>query len=77
MRMSSFVRSRSVRPGAKVAVAVAVAGATLAGVDLLYDQTGELFVIEVNAVPGWRAFTRTTGIDVADQLVQWIEEHHG
>ena len=57
--------------------AVACTGATLAGVDLLYDQAGELFVIEVNAVPGWRAFTRTTGIDVADQFVRWIDEHHG
>ncbi len=56
--------------------AVVCTGATLAGVDLLYDESGELFVIEVNAVPGWRAFSRTTGIDVADQLVQWIEDRH-
>lgn len=52
-------------------------GATLAGVDLLYNEVGELFVIEVNAVPGWRAFSRTTGIDVAEQLIQWIEGRHG
>ena len=57
--------------------AVECTGAILAGVDLLYDQSGELFVIEVNAVPGWRAFSRTTGIDVADRFLQWIEEHHG
>lgn len=54
--------------------AVDCTGAIFAGVDLLYDSTGKLFVIEVNAVPGWRAFTRTTGIDVATELIQWIEE---
>jgi glutathione synthase/RimK-type ligase-like ATP-grasp enzyme len=26
-------------------------------------------VIEVNAVPGWKAFQRTTGIDVATELL--------
>ena len=56
--------------------AVECTGATFAGVDLLYNELGELFVIEVNAVPGWRAFARTTGIDVADQVIQWIEANH-
>ena len=51
-------------------------GASFAGVDLLYDERGQLFVIEVNAVPGWRAFARTTGIDVAEHVIKWIEEHH-
>lgn len=45
-------------------------GARIAGVDLLYDRSGELFVIEVNAVPGWRAFQHVTGIDVAAELLQ-------
>ncbi len=44
-------------------------GTRIAGVDLLYDRTGELFVIEVNAVPGWRAFQQVTGIDVAEALL--------
>jgi len=56
--------------------AVTCTGATLAGVDLLYNEAGDLFVIEVNAVPGWRAFSRTTGIDVAEQVMQWIEANH-
>jgi RimK family alpha-L-glutamate ligase len=55
--------------------AVDCTGAIFAGVDLLYDQNGELYVIEVNAVPGWRAFGRTTGIDVATELIRWLEEH--
>lgn len=54
--------------------AVDSTGAIFAGVDLLYDAAGQLYVIEVNAVPGWRAFARTTGIDVATELIQWIEE---
>ncbi len=56
--------------------AVVCTGATFAGVDLLYNEVGELFVIEVNAVPGWRAFARTTGIDVAQCVMQWIEGEH-
>ncbi|MFO1095849.1 MAG: RimK family alpha-L-glutamate ligase [Planctomycetaceae bacterium] len=44
-------------------------GARFAGVDLLYDRRGGCHVIEVNAVPGWKAFQRTTGIDVAGELL--------
>jgi ribosomal protein S6--L-glutamate ligase len=49
--------------------AASCVGARFAGVDLLYDRRGECYVIEVNAVPGWKAFQRTTGIDVADELL--------
>lgn len=49
--------------------AAAATGARFAGIDLLYCRSGELFVIEVNAVPGWRAFQKVTGIDVAGALL--------
>lgn len=49
--------------------AAACVEAMIAGVDLLYDRTGNCFVIEVNAVPGWQAFGRITGIDVARCLI--------
>ena len=49
-------------------------GAYIAGIDLLYDQSGNCFVIEVNAVPGWQAFTRTTGIDVARKFIESLTE---
>ena len=53
--------------------AAASTGAYIAGIDLLYDRQGNCYVIEVNAVPGWQAFTRTTGIDVAAHLVESLE----
>ena len=57
--------------------AAAATGARFAGVDLLYDCSGELYVIEVNAVPGWRAFQRVTGIDVADRVLTALENRPG
>lgn len=53
--------------------AAAAVGARLAGVDLLYDRSGELYVIEVNAVAGWQAFQKVTGIDVALRVLEAIE----
>jgi ribosomal protein S6--L-glutamate ligase len=56
--------------------AVAAAQATearFAGVDLLYGRDGTCYVIEVNAVPGWQAFRRVTGIDVAAEVIARLE----
>ena len=53
--------------------AAAVTGCVFAGVDLMYDDTGQVFVIEVNAVPGWRAIEKTCRIDVPGRLLQWLE----
>lgn len=52
--------------------ATAATGAVFAGVDILYDRDGRGSVIEVNAVPGWKAFARTNQIDIADVFVQWL-----
>lgn len=49
--------------------AVRVTGARFAGVDLLYDRDGSCYVVEVNAVPGWRAFGRVNEIDIAAELI--------
>lgn len=54
--------------------AVEITGAYIAGVDLLYDRQGTCYVIEVNAVPGWQAFTKTTGIDVALRMMIALQE---
>jgi RimK family alpha-L-glutamate ligase len=57
-----------------LALGAAVAtGARFAGVDLLYGRDGTCYVIEINAVPGWQAFARVTGIDVAAQLITRLE----
>lgn len=61
------------RPEAELAVrAAAATGAVVAGVDLLVDRHGEWFVIEVNAVPGWRALAPVCGIDVAAAVVRFL-----
>ncbi len=63
---------------ATAAVAAAAAtGARFAGIDLLYDQHGAMYVIEVNAVPGWRAFQGVTGIDVASRVIDALTESLG
>ncbi len=49
--------------------AAAVVWAPLAGIDLLPGQDGQLFVLEVNAVPGWRALAPVTGIDIAKEII--------
>jgi ribosomal protein S6--L-glutamate ligase len=53
--------------------AAAVLGADAAGVDLMPGPAGEWYVLEVNAVPGWRALAPVTGVDVAAALVQHLE----
>jgi len=61
---------------ARLALAAAGAvGAELAGVDLMYDlDRGCLVVIEVNAVPGWRALASVTGIDIAAEILLALKE---
>jgi ribosomal protein S6--L-glutamate ligase len=44
-------------------------GTIVAGVDLLPGPDGEWYVIEVNAVPGWKALAPVTGIDIAKEIV--------
>jgi ribosomal protein S6--L-glutamate ligase len=52
--------------------AAAALGAPVAGVDLLPGPAGEWYVLEVNAVPGWRALGPATGVDVAAALLQYL-----
>lgn len=48
-------------------------GAEMAGVDLLDDlDSNSPVVLEVNAVPGWRALAAITGIDVASSLLEHL-----
>jgi len=52
--------------------AVQAVGAVAAGVDLLPGIDGNWYVLEVNAVPGWRALAPVTGVDVAVELVNYL-----
>src|SRR5579875_3080032 len=46
-------------------------GARVAGVDLIHDLDRDRpIILEVNAVPGWRALSRVTGIDVAAAILE-------
>jgi ribosomal protein S6--L-glutamate ligase len=52
--------------------AAAAVGASVAGVDLLPGRDGRLYAIEVNAVPGWRALSEVTGVDVAARVLEFV-----
>ncbi|WP_171475540.1 ATP-grasp domain-containing protein [Frigoriglobus tundricola] len=61
------------------ALAIRAAGAVgcpVAGVDLLPGPDGEMFVIEVNAVPGWKALASACEIDVAKEMVRFLTREH-
>ncbi|HEY1305256.1 MAG TPA: RimK family alpha-L-glutamate ligase [Vicinamibacterales bacterium] len=53
--------------------AAAAVGADYAGVDLLPSRDGEVFVLEVNGIPGWEGLQTATGIDVAAAIVMQVE----
>jgi ribosomal protein S6--L-glutamate ligase len=59
-------------PDEVVELALAAAratGAIFAGVDLLPTRDHAWVVLEVNAVPGWRALAAVTGLDVAREVL--------
>jgi ribosomal protein S6--L-glutamate ligase len=60
----------------RLALAAARAvGAEMAGVDLVPDlDRGQLVVLEVNAVPGWRALSRVAGIDIASAILAALRD---
>lgn len=70
-------KAEAVVPGdAEVALALRAARALdtdVAGVDLIQGPAGEWYVLEVNAVPGWRALAPVAGIDVAAAIVRRVE----
>ena len=49
--------------------AAAAVGADYAGVDLLPSRGGDVFVLEVNGIPGWEGLQTATGLDVAGAIV--------
>ncbi len=49
--------------------AAELVGAEYAGVDLLPGSDGQVYVLEVNGIPGWEGLQQATGIDVAGAIV--------
>jgi ribosomal protein S6--L-glutamate ligase len=56
--------------------AAAAVGAPVAGVDLLPARDGRVYVLEVNAVPGWKALARTLQCDVARLVLNYVADRH-
>ncbi len=56
--------------------AAAALGVLVAGVDLLPRRDGGWYVLEVNAVPGWRALAPVTGVDVAAATMRFLAEEY-
>jgi RimK family alpha-L-glutamate ligase len=51
--------------------AAEAAHAPFAGVDILPARDGQFYVLEVNAVPGWKALARTLEVDIAAKLLDF------
>jgi RimK family alpha-L-glutamate ligase len=51
--------------------AASIVGAEIVGVDLITDLQGNWFVLEVNAVPGWKALAQTLQVDIAAEVLQY------
>ncbi len=49
-------------------------GYDISGVDMARDSEGTLQVIETNVTPEWQGFKQATGINVADHIMQYIQE---
>ncbi|MDX1674403.1 MAG: 30S ribosomal protein S6--L-glutamate ligase [Longimicrobiales bacterium] len=54
--------------------AARVMGLAVAGVDLLRSSRGPV-VMEVNSSPGLEGIETTTGVDVAGEIIEYIESH--
>ncbi len=54
--------------------AAAAVGAPIAGVDVLPANDGRQYVLEVNAVPGWKGLSQTLGLDVAKHVIGLAEQ---
>jgi RimK family alpha-L-glutamate ligase len=53
--------------------AVAVVGADYAGVDLLPAADGQLYLLEVNGIPGWQGLQTVSPINIAEEIVTFLE----
>jgi RimK family alpha-L-glutamate ligase len=52
-------------------------GTEYAGVDLLPANNGEVFVVEVNGIPGWKGLQATGDLDIAAEIVDYLIKSPG
>ena len=62
-----------IRPGLRCRKAAAAVGGGFLSVDLLEHPDG-LLVNELNYTPEFHGFMDATGIDVADQVIDYVDE---
>ena len=55
-------------------LAAEVVGADYAGVDVLPAKDGTDYFLEVNGIPGWQGLQAATGLDIADEIVTYLEQ---
>jgi len=55
--------------------AARVLGLSVAGVDLIQSNRGPL-VLEVNSSPGLEGIEKASGIDVADKIIEYLEDEY-
>lgn len=63
--------------GAQAALAVKTAqilGCTFAGVDLLFDENGEMTVCEVNSNAHFAGISAATGVNIADKIIEAVAQ---
>ena len=64
-----------VGPGAMAELALRAAracGARIAGIDILVAEDGQPFVLEVNAIPGWKELAAVSNVDVAQHVLAYV-----
>jgi RimK family alpha-L-glutamate ligase len=48
-------------------------GAEYAGIDLLPARDGRQYILEVNGIPGWQGLQTTTDLNIAEEIVAYLE----
>jgi RimK family alpha-L-glutamate ligase len=51
-----------------------IVGAPIAGIDVLTDLDGRDYIIEVNAVPGWKATAKAVNVDIAERVIHYVAQ---
>jgi RimK family alpha-L-glutamate ligase len=44
----------------------------MVGVDIIPDRSGDMWVLEVNATPGWTGLQRVTGVNIAKKVAEAV-----